>query len=618
MTRQSRFYMSYIFLGFIVLLCVTWVWRADTQVPELEYSQVRQLFLQEKVESFAIGTNKTLVMHLREEVQGSKTVRYRLYDFQLFYDDLNDLVQQQYGRGVIKAYDYPDPETINWLAEFLPWLLVLAAVGVVCYFTMVRSQGGMGGADRMARFGTAHTRTLSDKDKKVTFEDVAGADEEKEELQEIVEFLKDPDRYIDLGARIPKGVLLVGPPGTGKTLLAKAVAGEAGVGFLSISGSDFVELYVGVGASRVRDLFEQAKKTSPAIVFIDEIDAVGRQRGTGLGGGHDEREQTLNQLLVEMDGFSANEGVVVLAATNRADVLDPALLRPGRFDRQVYVGLPDIKGREEILKVHAKGKPLAEDVDLHKLAQGTAGFTGADLENLINEAALLAARNGLRFINMDNLRAAEIKVIAGPEKRSRVIPQHERELTAYHEAGHAIVMHTLPNQDPVSQITIVPRGRAGGMTISLPEEDRSYLSKRYMEDQIVALLGGRVAEKLCLGDISTGASNDIQRATSIARKMVASYGMSEKLGTVSFDTGHEEVFIGRTMSQGRSYSEAVAAQIDGEVKAVVGEAYSRCEDILRRQRDRLEAVARYLLEHETMEREAFLEVLGQADPPAGQ
>ena len=375
---------------------------------------------------------------------------------------------------------------------------------------------------------------------------------------------------------------------------------------------------MGVGASRVRDLFEQAKKTSPAIVFIDEIDAVGRQRGTGLGGGHDEREQTLNQLLVEMDGFSANEGVVVLAATNRADVLDPALLRPGRFDRQVYVGLPDIKGREEILKVHAKGKPLAEDVDLHKLAQGTAGFTGADLENLINEAALLAARNGLRFINMDNLRAAEIKVIAGPEKRSRVIPQHERELTAYHEAGHAIVMHALPNQDPVSQITIVPRGRAGGMTISLPEEDRSYLSKRYMEDQIVALLGGRVAEKLCLGDISTGASNDIQRATSIARKMVASYGMSEKLGTVSFDTGHEEVFIGRTMSQGRSYSEAVAAQIDGEVKAVVGEAYSRCEDILRRQRDRLEAVARYLLEHETMEREAFLEVLGQADPPAGQ
>ena len=617
MSRQNRSSISFLFLGLIVALCLTWLWRADTQVPELEYSQVRQLFLQEKVESFAIHTNKTLVMNLREEVEGSKTVRYRLYDFQLFYDDLNDLVLQQHSRGIITEYDYPDPETTNWLAELLPWLLVLAAAGVVCYFTMVRTQGAVGGGDRMAKFGTAHTRTLSDKDKKVTFTDVAGADEEKEELQEIVEFLKDPERYMDLGARIPKGVLLVGPPGTGKTLLAKAVAGEAGVGFLSISGSDFVELYVGVGASRVRDLFEQAKKTSPGIVFIDEIDAVGRQRGTGLGGGHDEREQTLNQLLVEMDGFSANEGVVVLAATNRADVLDPALLRPGRFDRQIYVGLPDIKGREEILQVHAKGKPLAEDVDLRKLAQGTAGFTGADLENLINEAALLAARKNQRFITMEDMKAAEIKVIAGPEKRSRVIPQHERELTAYHEAGHAIVMHALPNQDPVSQITIVPRGRAGGMTISLPEEDRSYLSKRYMEDQIVALLGGRVAEKLCLGDVSTGASNDIQRATHIARKMVAAYGMSEKLGTVSFDSGNEEVFIGRTMSQGRSYSEAVAAQIDDEVKALIGRAFARCEEILQSRRDKLEAVARYLLENETMEREAFLSIVEEKCPEPG-
>ena len=381
------------------------------------------------------------------------------------------------------------------------------------------------------------------------------------------------------------------------------------MGFLSISGSDFVELYVGVGASRVRDLFDQAKKTSPAIVFIDEIDAVGRQRGTGVGGGHDEREQTLNQLLVEMDGFAANEGVVVLAATNRADVLDPALLRPGRFDRQIYVGLPDIKGREEILKVHVKGKPLAEDVDLRKLAQGTAGFTGADLENLVNEGALLAGRKGQRFITMADLKAAEIKVIAGPEKKSRVIPEHERKLTAWHEAGHAVVMHALPGQDPVSQITIVPRGMAGGMTISLPEEDRSYLSKRYMEDEIVALLGGRVAEKLCLGDISTGASNDIQRATRIARKMVASYGMSEKMGTVSFESGHDEVFIGRTMSQGRSYSEAVAAQIDEEVKSIVAEAYQRCETILQEQRDKLDAVAEYLLEHETMEREDFLRVV---------
>ena len=406
-------------------------------------------------------------------------------------------------------------------------------------------------------------------------------------------------------------VLLVGPPGTGKTLLAKAVAGEAGVGFLSISGSDFVELYVGVGASRVRDLFEQAKKQSPAIVFIDEIDAVGRQRGTGLGGGHDEREQTLNQLLVEMDGFAANEGVVVLAATNRADVLDPALLRPGRFDRQVYVGLPDIKGREEILKVHAKGKPLAEDVSLRKLAQGTAGFTGADLENLINEGALLAARKDQHFITMQDLKDAEIKVIAGPEKKSRVIPQHERELTAYHEAGHAVVMHMLPGQDPVSQITIVPRGMAGGMTISLPEEDRSYLSKHYMEDQIVGLLGGRVAEKLCLNDISTGASNDIQRATAIARKMVTVYGMSERLGTVSFDSGNDEVFIGRTMGHSRGYSEAVAAQIDQEVKDLVDGAYRRCQDILEAQRDKLEQVAQYLLEHETMERDAFLTVFGE-------
>ena len=464
------------------------------------------------------------------------------------------------------------------------------------------------GADRMAKFGSARTRTLSEKDKKVRFEDVAGADEEKEELREIVEFLRDPRRFIDMGARIPKGVLLVGPPGTGKTLLAKAVAGEAGVGFLSISGSDFVELYVGVGASRVRDLFDQAKKTAPAIVFIDEIDAVGRQRGAGVGGGHDEREQTLNQLLVEMDGFAANEGVVVLAATNRADVLDPALLRPGRFDRQIYVGLPDIKGREDILKIHAKGKPLAEDVDLRQLARGTAGFTGADLENLVNEGALLAARRNQNYITMKDLREAEIKVIAGPEKRSRVISQHERELTAWHEAGHAVVMETLPEHDAVNQITIVPRGQAGGMTIALPEEDRSYLSKRYMEDQIVALLGGRVAEKLCLGDISTGASNDIQRATSIARKMVAVYGMSETIGSVAFESGHDEVFIGRTMSQGRSYSEAVAAQIDEEIRRVVDEAYRRCEDILLEKREILDTVANYLLENETMEREAFLEV----------
>ena len=590
MTKQNRASgLSFVFLVLVIVVCLSWLWQADTRGTQLDYAQVYQLFQQERVESFTIDANNTLTMNLTDELNGSKTVRYRLHDFQLFYDQLDDLVKEQSAKGIIKSYDYPPPETTNWLEVLLPWVLTAVVLALMWYFMIARTQGGMG-ADRMAKFGAARTRMLTDKDKKVTFEDVAGADEEKEELQEIVEFLKDPKKYIALGARIPKGVLLVGPPGTGKTLLAKAVAGEAGVGFLSISGSDFVELYVGVGASRVRDLFDQAKKNSPAIVFIDEIDAVGRQRGTGLGGGHDEREQTLNQLLVEMDGFAANEGVVVLAATNRADVLDPALLRPGRFDRQVYVGLPDIRGREEILRVHVRGKPLAEDVDLKRLAQGTPGFTGADLENLINEGALLAARKGHPYISMADLKEAEIKVIAGPEKRSRVIPPHERELTAYHEAGHAVVMHALPDHDPVTQITIVPRGQAGGMTISLPEEDRSYLSKRYMEDQIVALLGGRVAEKLCLGDISTGASNDIQRASQIARKMVASYGMSDEIGTVSFESGHDEVFIGRTMTQGRSYSEAVAAQIDREVQRVVGNAYDRCEEILREQREALDTV----------------------------
>ena len=586
MTKQRRLSnLSFVLLALVILLCVNWLWQNDNHVDQLEYSQVRQLFLQEKVTGLTIDSGGTLTLELREPVNGSETVRYELYSFQLFYDDFNDLVQQQYAEGIIQHYDYPEPVRTNWLLELLPFLLTAVILGLMWYFLVIRPQGGGMGPDKMAKFGSARTRMLTDKDKKVTFDDVAGADEEKEELREIVEFLKDPKKYLSLGARIPKGVLLVGPPGTGKTLLAKAVAGEAGVGFLSISGSDFVELYVGVGASRVRDLFEQAKKNAPAIVFIDEIDAVGRQRGTGLGGGHDEREQTLNQLLVEMDGFTANEGVVVLAATNRADVLDPALLRPGRFDRQVYVGLPDIRGRKEILEVHAKGKPLAEDVDLGQLARGTPGFTGADLENLINEGALLAARKNQKFITMQDLKDAEIKVIAGPEKKSRVIPQHERELTAYHQAG--------------------------GMTISLPEEDRSYLSRRYMEDQIVGLLGGRVAEKLCLGDISTGASNDIQRASQIARKMVATYGMSDKIGTVAFESGHDEVFIGRTMTQGRSYSEAVAAQIDQEVQRLVADAYDRCERILNDNRDKLEAVASYLLEHETMEREAFLAVFGE-------
>ena len=601
MTKQRRLSnLSFVLLALVILLCVNWLWQNDNHVDQLEYSQVRQLFLQEKVTGLTIDSGGTLTLELREPVNGSETVRYELYSFQLFYDDFNDLVQEQYADGIIQHYDYPEPVRTNWLLELLPFLLTAVILGLMWYFLVIRPQGGGMGPDKMAKFGSARTRMLTDKDKKVTFDDVAGADEEKEELREIVEFLKDPKKYLSLGARIPKGVLLVGPPGTGKTLLAKAVAGEAGVGFLSISGSDFVELYVGVGASRVRDLFEQAKKNAPAIVFIDEIDAVGRQRGTGLG--HDEREQTLNQLLVEMDGFTANEGVVVLAATNRADVLDPALLRPGRFDRQVYVGLPDIRGRKEILEVHAKGKPLAEDVDLGQLARG------ADLENLINEGALLAARKNQKFITMQDLKDAEIKVIAGPEKKSRVIPQHERELTAYHEAGHAVVMHALPDQDPVAQITIVPRGQAGGMTISLPEEDRSYLSRRYMEDQIVGLLGGRVAEKLCLGDISTGASNDIQRASQIARKMVATYGMSDKIGTVAFESGHDEVFIGKSMAQTRPYSEKTAAEMDGEIRRIMDDAYARCTAILEQYRPQLVEVAEYLLANETMTAEEFEKV----------
>ena len=570
------------------------------------YSQVVQAFQQEEVDSFVIKGN-TLTMAMKD----SSVKTYKLESFDVFYQDLNDLVQDQWARGILTSYDYASGS--DWAAAFMTNvvpMLIMAVVLFFLFYTMMARQGG-GGAGP-SQFGKA--RTVEGSGSPKTFADVAGAEEEKAELQEIVDFLKNPQKFTDLGAHVPKGVLLVGPPGTGKTLIAKAVAGEAGVQFLSISGSDFVELYVGVGASRVRDLFEQGKKNAPSIIFIDEIDAVGRQRGTGLGGGHDEREQTLNQLLVEMDGFAANEGVVVLAATNRVDVLDPALLRPGRFDRQIYVGLPDIKGREEILKVHAKGKPLAEDVSLRKLAQGTAGFTGADLENLINEGALLAARKDQHFITMQDLKDAEIKVIAGPEKKSRVIPQHERELTAYHEAGHAVVMHCLPGQDPVNQITIVPRGMAGGMTISLPEEDRSYLSKHYMEDQLVGLLGGRVAESLCLGDISTGASNDIQRATAIARKMVTVYGMSETLGTVSFDSGHDEVFIGRTMGHSRGYSEAVAAQIDQEVKSMMDGAYHRCQDILEAHRPQLDAVAQYLLEHETMERDAFLEVFGEKAP----
>ena len=573
------------------------------------YSQIRELFHQGRVEYFTLE-DSTLTLTLRGQKEGeSVRMVYQVASPLVFYSDMRQLIDEQLASGVLKGYDYPPGVESSWWYDLIPYLVAAAVLCLFWYLMMrQRSAGGGGSAPGAARFSRARTRTLSDQGKKVTFEDVAGADEEKEELREIVEFLRDPQKFTALGARIPKGVLLVGPPGTGKTLIAKAVAGEAGVHFLSISGSDFVELYVGVGAGRVRDLFDQAKKDAPAIVFIDEIDAVGRQRGAGLGGGHDEREQTLNQLLVEMDGFASNEGVIVLAATNRQDILDPALLRPGRFDRQIYVGLPDIKGREEILKVHAREKPLAEDVVLKDVAKATAGFTGADLENLLNEAALLAARADRRFILMSDLHEAMLKVIAGPEKRSRVVTEHARKLTAYHEAGHAVVIHELSTADPVHQITIIPRGQAGGMTISLPDEDKAYQSRQELTEQIARCLGGRVAEQLVLGDISTGAGSDIQRASAIARNMVMRYGMSERLGSVVFETGHDEVFIGRSMAQAKTYSEEVAALIDQEVRALIDQAYADCEKILTRCRQELEITARYLLDHETMEAETFAKV----------
>ena len=607
MTQTKRpNYVLWMLCVFMLLSAASYFFRPKE--PEISYAEVVQLFEQEKVKSFTVQ-DTTLTLKLREAVDGKTELRKELYDFDLFYDDLNDLVVEQKAAGILEDYNYSANHSPNYLAIALPYVIAVAGLFAIWYFFSMRASGG--GNDRMAKFGNATFRHGSESARKTTFADVAGADEEKEELAEIVDFLRDPQRFVELGARIPKGVLLVGPPGTGKTLLARAVAGEAGVEFLSISGSDFVEMYVGVGASRVRDLFEQAKKAAPCIIFIDEIDAVGRQRGTGLGGGHDEREQTLNQLLVEMDGFGTNDGVVVLAATNRADILDPALLRPSRFDRQIYVGYPDIKGREDVLKIHTANKPLAEDVDLAKVARGTAGFTGADLENLSNEAALLCARRGDQFITMADFEEAEIKVLAGPEKRSRVVPEHERKLTAYHEAGHAVVMHALPTHEPVHRITIVPRGQAGGMTIALPNEDHSYQSKRYMEEQIVSLLGGRAAEKLMLGDISTGASNDIERASHIARKMVTAYGMSEKLGSIAFESGHDEVFIGKTMGQTRSYSEKTAAEIDDEVKAIIDRAYARCEEILTARREALTAVAEYLLAHETMTGEEFERMVGE-------
>ena len=606
MTKQTkRPGLGLYFMAIGLLLIAYYAMSSANMGATVTYAQVENLFETEQVESFYVRDGDQLHMTLKD----GTTAYHQLGSVEIFREDQEDLIRQQKAEGIIKDYNFDPPQEPAWWSEILLYVLLIGGIFLLWQFMMMKSQGG--GVDQGKKFGRAKIRFGSESKQKVSFSDVAGADEEKEELQEVVGFLKEPQKYLELGARIPKGVLLVGPPGTGKTLLAKAVAGEAGVQFLSISGSDFVELYVGVGASRVRDLFEEAKKVAPAVVFIDEIDAVGRQRGAGLGGGHDEREQTLNQLLVEMDGFVGKEGIVVLAATNRADILDPALLRPGRFDRQIYVGRPDQKGREEILKVHTRNKPLAEDVDLSVLARSTPGFTGADLENLVNEGALLSARRDQKFITMDMLEEAVIKVIAGPEKRSRVVPQHERRLTAYHEAGHAVMHHCLPSVDSVHQVTIIPRGQAGGLTISLPSEDRGYYSKRYMEEEIASLLGGRVAEALFLDDISTGASNDIQRASAMARKMVTVYGMSEKLGAISFSSGQDEVFLGRSMSQqGRGYSEEVAAGIDSEVKAIIDAAYRRCETVLEENREKLTAVAEYLLEHETMSGEEFAAVMG--------
>ena len=574
---------------------------------QLTYSDVTQAFENQDVASFVIDENE-LTMTMRD---GSKFT-YQIPSLEVFYYDLGETIRQQRAAGTL-TQDFAEKMTMPWWTAFLPYLIIIVLFGLFWYYMMNKQDGG--GKSAM-NFGKSRAKMVNSEDQKVTFQDVAGADEEKSDLQEVVEFLKAPKKFLQLGARIPKGVLLVGPPGTGKTLIAKAVAGEAGVPFFSISGSDFVELYVGVGASRVRDLFDQAKRHAPSIVFIDEIDAVGRQRGAGLGGGHDEREQTLNQLLVEMDGFGANEGVIILAATNRPDILDSALLRPGRFDRQVYIGVPDVKGRKAIMQVHSRKKPFEEDVDFDAIAKTTAGFTGADLENLLNEAALLAARRSKEKIGNREIDDAFLKVIMGNEKKSRVYSEKEKKLTAYHEAGHAIVTRLMPTQDPVHQISIVPRGRAGGFTLSLPKEDKYYSSKNEMEDELVTLLGGRVAEKLVMDDISTGASNDIERASDIARRMVTRYGMSDKLGPIAFGSDHDEVFLGRDFAASKNYSEEVASLIDEEVNRIIDEAYRRCEQMLQEHMDILDRVAAYLLEHETMSGEAFEKVFNGEEAQA--
>ena len=593
--RKRRFFPVPLYLLILVLVLTIIFNIFGNRLDDLSYSEIIDLFHAENVKSFTVEEN-TIELVLHEAREGKKELTCNLADPQAFFAEMQVTLDAQHKAGILEKYDY-QPES-KFSPYDLVWpLLIVGAVLLILWVLIVGRMNSNG--NPMANFGKARTTLGIPDGAKVTFEDVAGADEEKEELQEIVDFLRNPEKFKEIGARIPHGLLLVGPPGTGKTLLARAVAGEADVQFLSISGSDFVELYVGVGASRVRDLFEQAKKVAPAIIFIDEIDAVGRKRGSGLGGGHDEKEQTLNQLLVEMDGFAKNEGVIVLAATNRPDILDPALLRPGRFDRQIHVGAPDVKGREEIVEVHSTGKRLDASVDLRLVARSTVGFTGADLSNLMNEAAIRAAREDRKVLTMEDLNEAMMKIMAGPEKRSRVRQRKDLKETAIHEAGHAVAMYHLPTQDPVLQITIVPRGQSLGATWHVPRDDSFNMTRNQMYEEIVGLLGGRVAEALFLGDISVGASNDIDRATKLARDMVARYGMCEELGTVSYLDGGE-VFIGRDYQTTKSYSEKVAGTIDDQVKILVDKAYAQCAEILKANEDKIMAVVDHLLENETM------------------
>ena len=583
----------------IILVMSFFVGGDTTTSKKTTYYDIVEMFNNHEIAEYKLNLSNGVLSY--KKVNDSKEYKYTVPNVNMFYDDVhkNVLENNSNSTNAKIVYDYKAGATNSWVVSLLPTLGCMVALGVLMFIMMRRmNQSIMTESNRTVSFGKARVKTIKDGKHRITFADVAGCDEEKEELSEIVEFLKSPQKYNEIGARIPKGVLLVGPPGTGKTLLAKAVAGEANVPFLSISGSDFLEMYVGVGASRVRDLFDQAKKNAPSIIFIDEIDAVGRHRGAGMGGGHDEREQTLNQMLVEMDGFVENEGVIVIAATNRPDILDPALLRPGRFDRQVTVGYPDIKGREAILKVHSRNKSLAPDVNLTDIARTTVGFTGADLENLLNEAALLAARRGLKAVTKNEIEEATVKVVVGTEKKSHKISDREKKLTAYHEAGHAVSTFFIEGQDPVHQVSIIPRGMAGGYTMHMPLEDKMYMSKRKMEEELVILLGGRVAEHITFGDISTGASNDIERASEIARNMVTKYGMSDTLGPITFGSGHDEVFLGKDYGTVRNYSEEIAKEIDEEVNRIIMTAFKRCEVLLKEHSDSLEALAQYLIKFE--------------------